>query len=50
MVVRPIYGKPIKAPEYSLGKLLQTCIKENTKIESEDRAWVHNKPIGTDVY
>lgn len=45
-----IFLKPIKAPLYSLEGLLKTCTKENTKIDSEDRAWLNDEPVGKEIY
>lgn len=44
-----VFLKPIKAPEYSLEMLLETCTKHNTKIDSEDKAWLNTKPVGKEV-
>lgn len=44
-----VFLKPIKAPEYSLEMLLETCTKNNTKIDGEDRAWLNAKSIGKEV-
>jgi len=40
---------PIQQPEYTLDELLGTCTKSNTRMDSEDRAWLQNTPVGKEL-
>ena len=44
-----VFLKPIKNPEYTLDELLATCTKTNTKLDTEDKNWLHSKAIGKEV-
>jgi antitoxin component of MazEF toxin-antitoxin module len=44
-----VFLKPIKTPEYSLEMLLDACTKSNTKLDSEDKAWLNAKAVGKEA-
>ncbi len=41
-----MFLRPVKKPEYSLDELLQTCTKENTRLDDDDEAWLNASPKG----
>ena len=41
--------KPIKAPEYTLDQLLESCTKSNIKMDAEDKDWLNAKPVGKEI-
>ena len=41
-----LFLKPVKEPSYDLEELLQTCTKENTRLDEEDQAWLNARPRG----
>lgn len=44
-----VFLRPVSAPEYTLGELLMSCTKTNTKLNDEDKAWLSAKPVGKEV-
>lgn len=41
--------KRVKAPQYSLEKLLSFCTLQNTRLATEDIAWLHDKSKGKEI-
>ena len=46
IVITPIEEKN----EYTLDELLSKCKPRKMKIEKEDKEWLHDKPVGREVW
>jgi len=39
----------VEAPKFTLEELLATCTPQNTRLDQDDIAWLHDAPIGKEV-
>ncbi len=42
IIITPVKEKK----EYTMDELLNQCNSDNLKIDDEDKAWLHDKPVG----
>ncbi|WP_300459512.1 AbrB/MazE/SpoVT family DNA-binding domain-containing protein [Desulfobacula sp.] len=42
IIITPVVGKK----EYTMDELLDQCNSASLKLDNEDKAWLHDKPVG----
>ncbi len=41
-----LFLRPVRAPEFSLDELLESCTPDKVGLDEEDRAWLQDAPQG----